>query len=102
MTEHDRIRKILESGEVIDRLASIEHDRWSHWQRYVHTHCQRHEDGSLIIPPELVARWERQIETPFSDLSEDERESDRQQVREYLPVVIEALVDQAPSGGERH
>ncbi len=93
MTEHDRIRKILESSEVIDRLASIEHDRWSHWQRYVHTHCQRREDGSLIIPPELVARWERQIETPFFDLSEDERESDRQQVREYLPVVIEALMD---------
>lgn len=99
MTKHDRIRKILESSEVIDRLASIEHDRWAHWQRYVHAHCQRSEDGSLVIPPDLVARWERQAETPFVDLSEDERESDRQQVREYLPVVIEALEDQLPSGG---
>ena len=74
MTKHDRIRKILESNEVIDRLASIEPGRWAHWQRYVHAHCQRLEDGSLIIPPDLVARWERQAETPFVDLSEDERE----------------------------
>lgn len=97
MTQHHRIRKILESSEVIDGLASIEHDRWAHWQQYVHAQCQRREDGSLVIPPNLVARWERQIETPFVNLSEDERESDRQQVREYLPFVIEALEDQLPS-----
>jgi hypothetical protein len=97
MAEQHKFREILESQRVVEQLASIEHDRWAHWQRYIHTHCERRADGSLVIPPDLVARWERQIETAFVDLSEDERESDRQQVRKYLPVVIRALEDEVPS-----
>ena len=97
MAEHHKFREILESQRVVEQLASIEHDRWAHWQRYIHTHCERRADGSLVIPPDLVARWERQIKTAFVDLSEDERESDRQQVRKYLPVVIRALEDEVPS-----
>ncbi|WP_314821037.1 hypothetical protein [Arachnia propionica] len=97
MAEQHKFREILESRQVVERLASIEHDRWAHWQRYIHAHCERRADGSLVIPPDLVARWERQIETAFVDLSEDEQESDRQQVREYLPVVIRALEDEVPS-----
>lgn len=99
MAEQHRFREILERRKVVDQLASIEHERWAHWQRYVHAHCERRADGSLVIPSDLVARWERQIETAFVDLSEDERESDRQQVREYLPVVIQALEDEAASDG---
>ena len=97
MAEQHKFREILESQRVVEQLASIEHDRWAHWQRYIHTHCERRADGSLVIPPDLVARWERQIKTAFVDLSEDERESDRQQVRKYLPVVIRALEDEVPS-----
>ncbi len=97
MAEQHKFREILESRQVVERLASIEHDRWAHWQRYIHAQSERRADGSLVIPPDLVARWERQIETAFVDLSEDEQESDRQQVREYLPVVIRALEDEVPS-----
>lgn len=61
MSESDGIRQVLEDKRILDRLASIEHERWAHWQRYVHAHQQR-DDGSLVIPPDLVARWERQIE----------------------------------------
>jgi hypothetical protein len=45
------------------------------------------------MPAELVVRWERQIATPYADLSDVEKESDREQVREYLPVIAEALRD---------
>ena len=93
MSESDRIRQVLESKRILDRLAPIEHERWARWQRYVHAHCQRRDDGSLVIPPDLVARWERQIETPFVNLPEGEQESDREQVQRYLPVVIRALED---------
>jgi hypothetical protein len=78
--------------ELLEALASLEHERWSHWQRYVHSKCLRHgSDGSLLIPAELVKRWEQQIETPFADLSEEEKESDREQVRRYLPLIVNAL-----------
>lgn len=91
MPWHDRIREVLESEETIGRLAAIEHERWAHWQRYVHDQCQRQEDGSLIVPADIAAHWEIQIETPYAELSEQEQESDREQVRRYLPAIIEAL-----------
>lgn len=83
--------EILNRPEVLDRLAEIEHERWAHWQRFVHDSCHGQEDGSLIIPAELAQRWERQIATPYSQLTEAERDSDIEQVKRYLPVVIEAL-----------
>jgi hypothetical protein len=76
---------------LVETLANIEHERWSHWQRYMHGKCERHPDGSLTIPSELVSQWERQAATPYSELTETERESDREQVMRYLPVVMKAF-----------
>jgi hypothetical protein len=38
------------------------------WQRYVHRKTVRQPDGSLVLPADLDARWERQIarHTPSS------------------------------------
>lgn len=87
----EAIRKVLESEQLVDELAAIEHERWAHWQRYVHDHCERQQDGSLVIPADLAARWEAQIQTRYVELTERERDSDREQVRRYLPVIIDAL-----------
>lgn len=76
---------------LVDELASIEHDRWAHWQRYMHSKGIRQLDGGLLIPQELVSQWERQIATPFANLSEKEKDSDREQVQKYLPVIKAAL-----------
>ncbi len=46
-----------------------------------------------MIPAELVARWDTQIATPYPDLSTEEQQSDQDQVRRYLPIVIKALTD---------
>ncbi len=72
---------------LIDQLAAIEHERWADWQRFVHDKAEKQKDGSLLIPSVLVERWESQIATPFSALSEEEKESDRAQVRRYLPFL---------------
>lgn len=90
-------------AEIIEKLAAIEHQRWADWQRWVHDCCAdiwfesakngdevlptRH--GGLVIPPELVERWERQIHTPYADLSESEKQSDREQVMRYWPLIVE-------------
>jgi len=76
---------------LMETLAGVEHERWSHWQRYMHSKCERRSDGSLMIPAELVAQWERQIVTPYGELSESEKQSDRDQVRRYLPIILKAL-----------
>lgn len=62
----------------------MEHTRWSKWQSYLHSKCIKNEDGSLTIPAGLVVHWERQISTPYSQLTEPEKEADRREVRPYI------------------
>ncbi len=80
-----------ELERLVEKLAEVEHERWSHWQSYMHSKCERRADGALVIPADLVAQWERQIATPYSELSVKERESDREQVQRYLPMMLKAL-----------
>jgi hypothetical protein len=75
--------------EFVEKGADLEHQRWARWQTYFHK-VLRKECPS----PELervLARWDRQIATPYSKLSEKEKESDREQARAYLPLVEEII-----------
>lgn len=84
-----------ETQELFEMLAAIEHERWSDWQRWVHGQCVSmpisvEGDDSVtvhVIPNDLWDRWERQIETPYDQLSEKEKDSDRQQVERYWPLI---------------
>jgi hypothetical protein len=87
--EDQNITKTLDN--LLERLAALEHERWSHWQQYLHSKCVRQPDGSLLIPADLVARWQKQIERKYNELSEKEKESDREQVRKYLPFIASAI-----------
>lgn len=87
--ERPRIEAAL--AAALEELAAIEHARWAHWQGYMHSKATRRTDGSLVIPADLAARWEKQIATPYANLTETEKQSDRDQVQKYLPVIAEAL-----------
>lgn len=87
--ERDKVEKALTA--LIEELAAIEHERWSHWQRYMHGKGAVQPDGSLLLPAHLVKRWESQAQTDYAHLTDQERESDREQVRKYLPVIAAAL-----------
>jgi hypothetical protein len=79
-----------DENALLEQLAAIEHERWAHWQRFMHGKGERKADGSLVLPPDLVSKWERLIETPYAQLTDKEKESDREQVKRYLPVVADA------------
>ena len=81
---------IEESGkqEFVEKGADMEHERWSSWQKYLHSLFPKNEDGSITITPERVKHWERQIATKYSELSEKEKEYDRVEVRKYLPLLF--------------
>jgi len=76
-------------SELFEKLAAIEHERWADWQKWMHEQCSELACGELVIPKYLVARWERQIATPYDQLSEREKEADRDQVRRYWGLVNE-------------
>lgn len=89
----EEVSAALAHKELLEALAAVEHERWSHWQRYLHSQCRPGDDGSLTIPSELVRRWSAQITTPYDELSDNEKESDRDQVRKTLEVLRAFLLD---------
>ena len=77
--------------EIREKLAEIEHERWSDWQAWCHKILREN-----CPSPELEAvleRWDRQIATPYKDLSEAEKQSDREQVDRYLPLIQSLISD---------
>lgn len=87
MTPPPSQRTPEEDTELREQLAAIEHERWASWQRYMHSVASPNNDGSLTIPASFIERWERQITTPYAELAEWEKASDREQVDRYWPLV---------------
>jgi hypothetical protein len=75
--------------ELIEQLADKEHASWARWMEYLFSRCKGHFDGSATIPADLVERWLRQINTPYAQLSDQEKQSDRDEVEHILPIIRE-------------
>lgn len=73
--------------ELFEKLAAIEHQRWADWQEYLFSVCFKTTSGEFVIPIFFVERWKRQIETKYIDLSEGEKEGDRNQVKRYWDLI---------------
>jgi len=74
-----------------EQLASLAHEQWSGWMRYLFSKCdEAYDDGSVYIPREFVERWERQMNTPYSELPEAEKESDRKEADRVLVLLEKA------------
>ena len=87
--------------ELIEKLAAIEHERWADWQKWVHKRLEKNADDNFYrLDEDDFERWERQINTPYSELSENEKESDREQVRRYFPLISQARADERRRIGE--
>jgi hypothetical protein len=87
--------------QLREALADFEHARWSDWQEWVHGRCVQNDDGSLTIPAEDVERWNRQIETDYLELSEEEKDSDRKQVDRYLHLIEDFIIDAVQEQAEQ-
>jgi hypothetical protein len=79
--------------ELIEKLSDAEHRSWSRWMKYLFAAGTRQYDGSIHLPLYLVHRWQRQIETPYAGLSEQEKQSDRNEVAHILPIIKEYVND---------
>jgi hypothetical protein len=63
----------------LERLAALEHEQWAHWTRYMLDN----------LTPESAAHWRRQCELRYDELSEREKESDREWARKVLALLGE-------------
>jgi hypothetical protein len=82
------------SDELVERFADLAHESWSGWMRYLFGKCvsSPEYDGDVLIPAGLVDRWGRQMRTPYAELPEREKESDREEARKYLRAAFGGLV----------
>lgn len=71
--------------ELREQLAAIEHERWADWQRWCHKVLRENNPSPEI--GDVLERWDRQIETPYTELSEKEKDSDREQVDRYWHLI---------------
>ena len=77
----------LMDEEQRERVASIQHEIWSHWMQYLFSVSQEYSAGSMMIPADKALRWHRQMHTPYADLTEKEKDSDRDQADKVLSVL---------------
>ena len=76
------------SNRIRERLAEVQHNEiWSSWMRWVFRVSIENDDGTATIPANLVRRWKRQIATDYADLTEREKDSDRDQADKVLAVI---------------
>jgi hypothetical protein len=68
-------------------LAEYAHNAWSGWMKYMFGKSVRNADSSVTIPPELVQRWERQMNTSYKKLPALEQRSDREEATKILELV---------------
>jgi hypothetical protein len=73
--------------KIREKLAMAQHDIWVSWMKYLFSVCVENQDGSYTIPSDKVDRWNRQINTHYSALTEIEQQSDLQQADKILSVI---------------
>lgn len=76
---------------LLEELADIEHQRWADWQEYCFQKLGIKRTGVPIDGDDdkssNIRRWFRQIDTSYADLSEEEKDSDREQVMRYWSLI---------------
>ena len=72
-----------------EELAALEHEQWTRWMKHIFAKSIEHSDGHVEIPLDFVLRWKRQINTPYADLSESEKDSDRAEADKILDLIAQ-------------
>lgn len=76
-----------DTDDLREKLAAYAHEAWSGWMRYLFSRSEHGLTGRETIPAELVKRWARQMNTPYADLPENEKESDRKEADRMLAIM---------------
>lgn len=70
-----------------ERLADYAHAAWAGWMKYMFQKSEHNlVEGTVTIPAPLVNRWMRQMNTPYAELPESEKESDRLEADRMIEI----------------
>jgi len=66
-------------SELLERLAELEHEQWSHWIKYMFSNWSKPN----------AFRWIEQSKKSYEELTEEEKESDREWAKKALAIFSE-------------
>ena len=88
-----------------EALANLAHEQWCGWMKWMFNHGY-FESMNLrgvvqavwIMPNNLLSRWQRQMNTPYKDLPENEKESDRNEADRILKILHDFSMKEGTTG----
>ena len=79
--QHDPSKALREA------LATLAHEQWSGWMDYLFQFISVDINGRWVLDRQKAERWNRQRRTPYIELSEREKESDRIEADKVLALM---------------
>lgn len=86
----NKIAELRSLFVVREDLAEYAHNCWSRWMRHLFGKGAKNPDGSLTLPKEVVERWLRQMNTPYPELTAEDRVSDQNEAHKILDIVAKS------------
>lgn len=82
----------MNQDELREKLAALAHDQWSGWMKYMLGRMDWNNIGTgKIMYGDDVKRWERQMNTIYADLPENEKDSDRAEADKVIAIFTSQL-----------
>jgi len=90
-TRENLFEEIFKDGSpMVEVFADAVHDVWADWMIYMFTRGEYLEDPKgWTMDGAAFRRWKRQMATPYADLPEEEKVSDRQIAKRYLRLALD-------------
>lgn len=67
--------------KIVEELAELEHEQWMYWAKDI----LKTED----ITEERAKRWEKESFKPYKNLTEEQKDMDREWARKVLKIIDE-------------
>ncbi len=80
----------------IELMADMVHEVWADWMKYMFEQGYVNRfapNEQWVMPTEFYKRWTRQTNTPYNELTEKEKGSDREIALRYLQLIEEYQAD---------
>lgn len=71
-----------------EEFAKYAHNQWNGWMKYLFEKGIDNPDGTHTMPKWAVDRWKKQMETPYDELSEQEKDNDRSEADGMIKVIV--------------
>lgn len=73
---------------IRESLSEYAHDAWSGWMKYMFSKMTINRDETATMPEWAVERWTRQMNLSYTELSEEEKDSDRDEAERMLSIAF--------------